>query len=224
GTITAWGGGATHAQSGDRVWWFDFSSLTIPGSYYVFDVGNNVGSYRFEINDCVYMDVLKHAVRSFYYQRCGVAKTAAHAGAGWADAACHIGTQQDTDCRLYNNTAPATSRNLSGGWHDAGDYNKYVNFTWGTLIDLLLAYEENPSVWRDDYGIPESGNGIPDLLDEVKFELDWLLKMQQPDGSVLSIVGGGGTYPPSADVAFRRYGPANTSSALTCAGVFALAS
>ncbi len=222
-SITAWGGGTTQVQSGDKVWWFDFSSFNTIGSYYIFDVTNNVGSYRFEINNCVYNDVLTQAVRMFYFARCGAAKTASNATVAWADAACHAGTQQDTDCRLYNNSNVSTSKNLSGGWHDAGDYNKYVNFTWSTLTDLLLAYEENPTVWMDNYNIPESGNGIPDILDEIKYELDWLLKMQQPNGSVLSVVGGGALSPPSTDVAFRKYGPANTSAALTCAAMFALA-
>jgi len=222
-SITAWGGGTTQAQSGDKVWWFDFSSFNTTGSYYIFDVTNNVGSYRFEINNCVYNDVLTQAVRMFYFARCGAAKTASNATVAWADAACHAGTQQDLDCRLYNNANISTSKNLSGGWHDAGDYNKYVNFTWSTLTDLLLAYEENPTVWMDNYNIPESGNGIPDILDEIKFELDWLLKMQQSNGSVLSVVGGGALSPPSTDVAFRKYGPANTSAALTCAAMFALA-
>jgi endoglucanase len=48
GTLVSWKAGATHAQSGDKGWWFDFSSVTTPGSYYIFDVTNNVGSYRFE--------------------------------------------------------------------------------------------------------------------------------------------------------------------------------
>lgn len=222
-SITPWNGGATQTQSGDKAWWFDFSTYTVQGSYYIYDLANNVGSYRFDINDCVYNPVLTQAVRMYYYARCGSAKTATAAGTGWADAACHAGTQQDLDCRLYNNTVIGTSKNLSGGWHDAGDYNKYVNFTWSTLTDLLLAYEENPLVWQDNYNIPESGNGVPDILDEIKYELDWLLKMQQPNGSVLSVVGGGGVSPPSADVAFRRYGPANTSAALTSAAMFALA-
>ncbi len=227
GTIVSWNGGATHTQSGDKIWWFDFSAFNTPGTYYLYDLANNVGSYKFDINDQVYLDVLKQTVRSYYYQRCGTAKTSANAGAAWTDAACHLGTQQDTDCRLYSNTSSTTSKNLSGGWHDAGDYNKYVNFTWETLTDLLLAYEQNPSIWADNYNIPESGNSIPDLLDEVKYELDWLLKMQQSDGSVLSIVGntcsGGGGSPPSSDNTHRVYGPANTSAALTVSSVFALA-
>ena len=222
-TITAWNSGTTQAQSGDKVWWFDFSPLITTGSYYIYDVANNVGSYRFEIDNCVYNPILTQAVRMFYYARCGNPKLSANATTAWADGVCHKNTQQDLDCRLYNNTNVATSKNLSGGWHDAGDYNKYVNFTWSTLTDLLLAYEENPAVWTDNYNIPESGNGIPDLLDEVKQETDWLLKMQQPNGSVLSVVGGGAVSPPSADVAYRRYGPANTSAALTTAGMLALA-
>ncbi|MBK9413597.1 MAG: glycoside hydrolase family 9 protein [Bacteroidota bacterium] len=224
GSPASWNSGATQSQSGDQVWWFDFSTFTSPGVYYVFDVSNNVGSYRFEIDECIYNNALVQTVRMFYYSRCGARKLAQHAGAGWADNSCHKMTDQDDDCKLYNNRISSTSKDLTGGWHDAGDYNKYVNFAWGTLIDLLLAYEENPLIWGDDYNIPESGNGIPDLLDEIKYELSWLRKMQQTDGSVLSIVGGGAASPPSSDQNFRVYGPATTSASFTAAGVFALAS
>jgi len=206
GAPSAWNGGATHAQSGDKVWWFDFSSVTASGSYYVYDSVQQAGSYQFDIGECVYGEALKQSVRSFYYQRCGTAKTAACAGIGWADGACHVGSQQDTDCRLHSNTDASTSKDLSGGWHDAGDHNKYVNFAFAAVADLLFAYQENPLAWGDDYTIPESGNGLPDLLDEVKYELDWLLEMQQTDGSLLSVVGGGGGSPPSADTQARRYG------------------
>lgn len=226
GTITLWNAGATHSQSGDKVWWFDFSNVTAAGSYYVFDVTKNVGSYKFEINDFVYQSPLKQAMRTFYYQRCGAGKNSPYAQTGWTDAACHTGSLQDLDCRLYNNTIVATSKNLSGGWHDAGDYNKYVNFTFETMIDLLLAYKENTSVWTDDFNIPESGNGIPDILDEVKYELDWLLKMQNSNGSVLSIVGVtnyGSASPPTADHNQRLYGPATTSATYTTSAIFALA-
>ena len=228
GNITAWNGGATQAQSGDKVWWFDFSSVTAPGIYYVFDVTKNVGSYQFEINDNVYLNTLKQAMRVFFYQRCGIAKALPYAQTGWTDAACHTGNLQDLDCRLYNNNIPSTSKNLSGGWHDAGDYNKYVNFAFEPMIDLLLAYKENPSAWGNDYNIPESGNGIPDILNEVKYELDWLLKMQNAtgNGSVLSIVGvtnfGAGN-PPSADHNQRFYGPATTSATFSSSAIFALA-
>ena len=225
GYLTPWNGGNTHSQSGDKVWWFDFTGLTTPGEYYVFDVSNNKGSYKFEINDGVYRSTLIKTFKAFYYQRCGCPKSSPYAETGWTDTECHKGSLQDADCRLYNNNNPVTSKNLSGGWHDAGDYNKYVNFAFEPVMDLLLAYKENPTVRADDFNIPESGNGIPDILDEVKYELDWLLKMQNSNGSVLSIVGVtnfGSASPPSADNNQRLYGPATTSASFTASALFAL--
>jgi len=174
----------------------------------------------------VYADVLKVAMRSYYYQRCGTAKQNPFVDNGYADGACHIGAQKDKDCRLYNNANISTSKDLSGGWHDAGDYNKYVNFAWPAVVNLLLAYEQNPTVWFDNYGIPESGNGIPDILDEIKYEMDWLLKMQNSNGSVLCMVGTptyGSSSPPSSDTKARVYGPATTTASYSAAGMFALA-
>lgn len=226
GPITAWNGGATHGQSGDQVWWFDFSALQEAGPFYIYDPVKLKRSYRFEIDDQVYKNVLKQTVRSYYYQRCGHAKSAPHAQTPWTDGLCHQHAQQDLDCRLVSNPVVSTSKNLRGGWHDAGDYNKYTNFTFSTLTDLLLAYEENPDAWSDDFDLPESGNGKPDLLDEVKYELDWLLRMQNANGSVLSkvsVTDFSASTPPSADTGFRRYGAESTSSTLTAATLFALA-
>ena len=226
GTPTAWNGGATHAQSGDKVWWFDFSAVQEAGSYYVYDSLQKKRSYPFEIGNTVYRNLLKQAARTFFYQRSGFAKQTPHAQNPWTDGAAFLGTQQDTDCRLVTNTSATTSQNLQGGWFDAGDYNKYVPFTYGPLVDMLLAYQENPVVWTDDFSIPESGNGIPDLLDEVKWELDWLRRMQQPNGSLLhkvSVTDFSATSPPSADTHVRRYGAASTDATATGAAVFALA-
>ena len=222
-TISAWNNGNEDGLSGDQVWWFDFSSVTTAGTYYIFDPTNNVGSYEFEINDAVYDEVLKQAVRSFYYQRCGSAKTTTHGG-DWHDVACHVGANQDLNSLSVTNQSAGTSKDLSGGWHDAGDYTKYVNFTYSTLHDMLFAYQENVNAWGDDYNIPESGNGIPDLLDEIKYELDWLLKMQLADGSVIMKVGvdcyQAGS-PASADTAPRFYSSAEASSTRTFASVMA---
>lgn len=228
GSPVAWNGGATHLQSGDLVWWFDFSSLSTPGSYYIYDEDNQAGSYRFEIGENVYAEVLKQAVRTYFYQRSGFAKQYPHTDPRWADQAAYLHINQDKECRLITDRFnEATAKNLEGGWFDAGDYNKYVNFTYGTLHNLLSAYQENPAVWTDDYNIPESKNGVPDLLDEIKWELEWLIRMQQPDGSVLMKVGeaegedSGGESPPSSDFGFRYYGPANGSAARTVASVLA---
>ncbi len=228
GSPVAWNSGATHVQSGDKAWWFDFSSVTTPGNYYIFDNANSKRSYEFSVGNNIYNDALKHAIRFFYYQRCGMARATPYAAATYTDVACHKAAQQDLKCRDVTQPGNvALEKDLSGGWHDAGDYNKYTNFCFATVNYLLDAYEQNPTVFKDNYGIPESGNGVPDILDEIKYELDWLLKMQNSDGSALmkvSTQGFPGGSPPSKDVAQRFYGPAASSSTRTVASLFAHAS
>lgn len=73
---------------------------------------------------------------------------------------------------------------VSGGWHDAGDYGRYIVPAAKTIADLLYAYEANPKLYSDNIGIPQSGNGIPDILDEARYELEWMMKMQRADGGV----------------------------------------
>ncbi|HEY4185969.1 MAG TPA: glycoside hydrolase family 9 protein [Polyangia bacterium] len=221
---TAWNGGATDSSSGDQAWWFTFTSVTTPGDYYVLDVDQNARSYPFTIGDHVYADVLKQAVRMLFYQRVGQAKDAAHAGAGWVDGASHVGPLQDHNCRLFSDkNNAATERDLWGGWYDAGDFNKYTSWTASYVEGLLRAYAENPTIWTDDYGIPESGNGVPDVIDEAKWGLDFLTRMQGTDGSVLSIVGEASGSPPSTASGQSLYGPASTSATLATAAAFAMA-
>src|SRR5262249_3815172 len=142
-----------------------------------------VRSDVFTISDTVYRDVLAQAMRMLYYQRDGFAKDAQHAGAPYVDAAAHI-----DKCYLYSDGSKTPNRDLHGGWWDAGDFNKYTSWGAEDVIELLRAYEDTPTAFRDDYNIPESGNGVSDVLDEVKWELDWLTRMQSADGSVLCIV------------------------------------
>jgi hypothetical protein len=225
GAAVPWNNGAADSSSGDRASWFDFSSVQAPGLYYVHDVAQDVRSHEFRIAGDVYREVLKHAVRSFFYQRAGHEKLPAHAGQGWADGASHLGPLQDANCRRYNAMNDAgTERDLRGGWYDAGDYNKYTSWTARYALTLLHAYEETPAAFTDDYGIPESQNGVPDVLDEVKWGMDWLIRMQNADGSVLSIVGVDHESPPSAATGQSRYGTASTSATLATAAAFAYGS
>jgi endoglucanase len=224
GTPVAWNAGATDASSGDKAWWFDFSTYTTQGSYYVKDITNNVRSAEFVIADTVYKSVLKAAVRMLYYQRSSFVKATPYAGVGWTDAASHTGALQDKNARLFNNLTIGTEKDLHGGWYDAGDLNKYTAWTASYVITLLTAYQENPSVFTDDFNIPESGNGIPDIIDEVKWGIDHLLRMQQSDGSCLSVLGSAGGSPPSSATGQSKYGPATTNATLKCAEAFALAS
>jgi hypothetical protein len=237
GPPLAWNGGATDNVSGDKVWWFDFSDVTIPGTYTVVDIDRGLRSVEFEIDDRVYRNVLKHSVRMYFYQRAGFEKTAQTAGSDWADAASHMGAGQDPQTRPWQGRRGLISRLLSGliksdvsqikdlhgGWFDAGDYNKYTSWAARNIIVLLRAYEENPTAFGDDIGIAESGNGVPDILDEVKWALDWLARMQNTDGSLLCVQGLDEASPPSAATGPSYYGPATTAASLMGAAAFAYA-
>ncbi len=223
GVAQPWHDGAVHEQSGDRAWWFDFSAVTEPGHYRVRDPDSGELSEEFVVADDVYGDVLKQAVRMFYHQRCGAAKQTPFTEDGWTDSACHLAARMTTAIDSESAGA-AKSRDLSGGWHDAGDYNAYVNFTDDALHSLLSAYAWQPALWGDDLNLPESGNGLPDLLDEIAWGFDWLLSMQLANGSVLhkvSVSGWDTASPPSADRAPRFYAPATTSATISAAGAFA---
>jgi endoglucanase len=225
GQPIAWNNGAVGAASGDRAWWFDFSDINTVGDYVVVDTTNNTRSPQFRIAPDVYKTALKHAFRTFFYQRAGFAKELPYAEAGWTDGASHIRPGQDKQARLFTEKSNAiTERDLSGGWYDAGDYNKYTNWHADYLVSLLHTWRENPAAWGDDFNIPESGNGISDLIDEIKWGFDWLIKMQNPDGSVLSILGLSHASPPSSASGPSYYGPASTSATLSSAAAFAFGS
>ncbi len=151
---------------------FDFSDFKTPGRYYVECEGVDDASYEFEISDNPYGSLVDDSVRMLYLQRCGVAvedQTFSHP-------ACH-----NTMATVYGTNEKI---DVSGGWHDAGDYGRYIVPAAKAVADLLYAYQEKPELYGDNIGIPESGNGVPDVLDEVRFELEWMLKMQSSNGGV----------------------------------------
>ena len=225
GRPAPWKGGATEPLSGDRGWWFDFSAVDAPGRYFVYDVDRNVRSAAFSIDPHVYRNVLKAAMRMYYYQRSGTAKPAGLAGACWADEAAYAGKNQDTEAHdVTDRDNAAKIRDLGGGWFDAGDTDKYVTFAAQAVHQLLTAFSANKAAFGDDYQIPESGNGIPDVLDEVRWETDWLKKMQYADGSFALKVGELDyvpASPPSSDHSPRFYVPSCTSATIAGAGMLA---
>ncbi len=221
----AWNGGAIEPSSGDNGWWIDFSAIDTPGSYFVYDAQRKVRSATFNIGPDVYRGALRAAVRMYYYQRSGVAKRRPHADACWSDDAAYMGPGQDTEARDITDRGNRSKyRDLSGGWFDAGDTNKYVTFAVQPVHQLLTAYAESPAAFTDDFNIPESGNGIADVIDEVRWETDWLKKMQYPDGSAALKVGEivyAPAAPPSSDHNVRYYVPSCSSSTIAVAGMFA---
>ncbi|HVZ37125.1 MAG TPA: glycoside hydrolase family 9 protein, partial [Polyangiaceae bacterium] len=139
--------------------------------------------------------VLKTAERMFYFNRANFEKKKPFACQGercWLQGADNVGPGQDREARSVKDRDNAkTARDLSGGWWDAGDTNKYVTFSNEPVHQLLTAFEERPDAFTDDFGIPESGNGLPDLIDELLVEISWLEKMQPEDlgGGALIKVG-----------------------------------
>ncbi len=221
---TAWSGGAVHEQSGDRGWWFDFSEVSEPGSYYLFAPAADAGSGRFEIGPDVYDEVFAAAQRMFWFNRGNTDHPEELAGP-WADDAAYVGAGQDTEARSVDDQDnPATALDLSGGWFDAGDTNKYVTFAQEPVHLLLTAYERQPEVFTDSIGIPESGNGIPDVVDEVRWELEWLERMQLDDGGVLTKVGVIEREPlelPSQSTLARFYEEVCSSATIAASGMYA---
>ena len=164
-------GKISDTSSEDTVCHADFSELTAKGSYYISIAGLG-RSYDFKIGDSsMFSEVNSALVKALYYQRCGVALEKEYAG-DYVHGACHT-----EDALLYGNES--ISIDVSGGWHDAGDYGKYVVPAAVTAADLMLAYEFYPGSFTTRLNIPESKNSnMPDILSEVKYGLQWMLKMQ----------------------------------------------
>jgi endoglucanase len=178
-------------DSGDDLAEVDFSAVTEEGEYYLYLPSTDRRSYPFRIADDVYDVVGAVAMRSYYFQRCNhdralpfaSDRVGAYSGAGqWVDGVCHT---MDSALTAGPGSPDHGPLDLRGGWHDAGDYQKTL---WGRGVpQILFAYEVNPDAWPDgQLQIPESGNGIPDLLDEVRWELDFYVRMQRPDGHFMT--------------------------------------
>ena len=156
----------------------DFTTFETIGNYFIY-LSNGDSSFTFSISSSVYEDVYKKSLKGYYFQRCGSPLLQPHAGV-YYHSACHPG-----DGFYHSSTGQSGYRPTTGGWHDAGDYGKYVVNSGITVGTLLLAYESFPEKFnQDNLNIPESGNGVPDLLDEVRYELEWLFKMQNENGGV----------------------------------------
>lgn len=161
----------SYSLAGETDYIGDFSAVTEPGTYYITADGAD-DSYEFTIEDNVYKELIDDSVRMLYLQRCGCEVIDDEFG----HPSCH-----DTMATIYQTNQQI---DVSGGWHDAGDYGRYIVPAAKTIADLLYAYDAAPELYGDDLNIPESGNGIPDVLDEARYELEWMLKMQSENGGV----------------------------------------
>jgi endoglucanase len=163
-------------DTGDTVASADFTSVRAPGSYYV-EVPGVGRSYTFAIQPDIYSRAYYLATRAFYGQRCGTAVDMGSEFPGYSHPACHEHGE------FHGSSGRRGERDNVGGWHDAGDYGRYVVNSGISTGALMWAWEMNGEKTRKvSLNIPESGNGTPDLLSEVRWNLTWMLKMQDDDG------------------------------------------
>jgi len=171
--------GPLHQKDVDKnVWIADFTRVSAKGKFYL-EVPSVGRSFDFEIGDKVYDFAFCTAMRGFYLWRCGTAVEGQHNGYHYAHAACHM---QDGYQDYIG--SEGSMRDGIGGWHDAGDYGKYTVNAGVTVGTLFIAWDHFQDALKGiSLDIPDTAPGYPDFLKEIKWETDWLLKMQYPDGS-----------------------------------------
>ena len=157
--------------SGDHAAVIDLGD--IPAGDYTLRCGNC--SAGISVSDKAFGALTNALIKALYYQRCGCELESKHAGI-FTHQACHTAPAADWEDRSIVKT-------VTGGWHDAGDFGKYVSPGAVTVAHMLYAYLLFADGCSDDLNIPESGNGVPDILNEARWELEWILKMQRSDGA-----------------------------------------
>lgn len=175
----------TWSSSGESVSIADFSGLKIPGTYQLIVPGLGL-TIPFAVKPRVHLNLAIGSLKGYYYQRASTPLLPAYAGT-WARANGH------PDTTVLVHPSAATTQRPAGtiiscprGWYDAGDYNKYVVNSGISTYTLLSAYEWFPEFCSQlSTNIPESGNGIPDILNEALWNIRWMMTMQDPnDGGV----------------------------------------
>jgi endoglucanase len=199
----------------------DFSELKTPGKYSVKVNGQNLRS-DITISDTPYEDVMKGTLKFYYYQRASMALEETYAGK-WKRSAGHM----DQNVKLHNSTGASGTISSPKGWYDAGDYGKYIVNSGISTYTLLSLFEHFPGYFeKAKWNIPAEGS-LPDLLAEIKYNLDWMLTMQTDDGGVyhkLTTLQFSGTVMPSDDTDDRYAIGKGTAAAFDFAAVMATAS
>lgn len=176
GTVT---GPVANEDTQEQLYTADFSTLSEPGAYRL-DVTGVGRSAPFRVDADLYRFPFYVVTRGMYLWRCGTAVRGTHNGNIYDHNACHL-----DDAYLDHVGGGHVQRDGTRGWHDAGDYNKYVVNAGVTVGCMFRAWDEfGAQIGRIPLDLPESGGPLPDFLAELKWEIDWLLSMQAPDGSV----------------------------------------
>jgi endoglucanase len=218
----------TWPHSGETVKLINFTAFEKTGKYIIVVPGLGQ-SHPFFIKDYVHQDLSAAAIKGYYFQRASTALSEQHAGkwqrpAGHVDAQVWVHASAATAARPEN-----TIISSSKGWYDAGDYNKYIVNSGISTYTILAAYEHFPEYYHEfEFNIPESGNNLPDILDEALWNIAWMMTMQDPnDGGVyhkLTTANFSGMVMPHQDTARRYVVQKSTPATLDFAAVMAQAS
>jgi endoglucanase len=195
--------------SGDQVWLADFTEFCDVGEFYL-EVPGLGKSGHFAVGGDVYNAPFVTEMQGLTGQRCGSAVDVAVGSQHWTHGSCHT-----KDAYLTYLDGMDAIRPSMGGWHDAGDYGKYVTNGAFTVGMLLAAWQHFPALASVSLPVPEHGGAVPDFLAEVKWELDWLFTTQGDDGSVSHKVTANdfeGFVMPETDGAKRYYTGVGTSA------------
>ncbi|MBN1609373.1 MAG: glycoside hydrolase family 9 protein [Polyangiaceae bacterium] len=208
-------------DTGQKVRIADFSELTEPGRYVV-TVADLRPSDEFRIDDDLYRRPLEASLLGFYGQRCGRELSFEYDDETYSHAACH-----EDDASLELVADQQGTRDGTSGWHDAGDYGKYTVNGAFSLAFLLDAWQHfGDAAFADVEHIPDYAGGLPSVLDEARYEIEWLLKMQFDDGTVSHQIRPLNYEPaimPDRDGAQRFFSTASTEATASFAAVMALA-
>lgn len=209
-------------KSGEQVQIGDFTAFSSEGKYRI-ELEDGAISYSFQIGKDIMDDVKKATLKSYYLHRISMPIEEKYAGIYHRP----LG-HEDLDRPFHPSTGKTEGTlDTPGGWYDAGDYGKYIINAGIATGFMLAAFEQFPEAYPDNsLNIPESGNGIPDILDEMKYEIDWMLTMQDEDGGVFAKVttlGFGGFVMPHEAPKDRYVIGKSTAASLHIAAVGAMA-
>ena len=217
----------TWAPAAESVQLADFSSINTEGTY-TLSVEGIQNPASFKVSVTAYDELNAAAIKAFYFNRASTELLETHAGvykraAGHADNLVYVHNTAATPQFPVGSTISAPK-----GWYDAGDYNLYIVNSGITTYTLLAAFEKYASYFEDkDLNIPESGDSVPDILNEAMWNLEWMLSMQDEFGGVyhkLTSKSFSGFVMPNADTSDRYVVGKTTSAALNFAAVMAAAS
>jgi endoglucanase len=208
-------------DTGQKVRTADFSELIEPGRYVV-TVADSRPSDEFRVDEDLYRKPLEASLLGLYGQRCGSELSFEYEHETYSHGACH---EADASLELVPNEKG--TRDGTSGWHDAGDYGKYTVNGAFSLAFLLDAWQHfGDAAFAGVEHIPDYDGELPSVLEEARYEIEWLLKMQFDDGTVshqIRPLNYEPTIMPDRDSAQRFFSTASAEATGSFAAVMALA-